>query len=279
VPYDPPAEYLQRYDAQPYTGVVQPRLTADQLERAKRRPPAIAFDERDRQRLEALYDGEVSYHDAQLGIFVERMKRLGLWDDTVFVVTSDHGEEFFEHQSFGHGHSLFEELLHVPLLFRHPGSVPANGRITSAVSTIDIGPTIIEAAGVDAARTRTFEGQSLLSTMRGLDRPGPDVAFSDFLDDRRTVTAGSRWKLILRGINAEFFDLQNDPTEQREMNMQAHPIASRYCRILLGQFLGATNRARWIEAEQGTPANRFNAETTVMDAETRAQIRALGYAN
>ena len=151
------------------------------------------------------------------------MKRLGLWDDTVFVVTSDHGEEFYEHQSYGHGHSLYEELLHVPLLVRFPGAVPPNGRITTAVSTIDIGPTVVEAAGLEAERMRTFEGHSLVSTMRGLDRPGPDVAFSDFLDDRRAITAGSRWKLILRGIKT--VEYRSQPT--RIIGERFHIYASK----------------------------------------------------
>src|SRR5262249_38284887 len=117
VPYDPPKQFLDLYDAQPYDGQIRPRMTAELLEQAKRNPPKVTFTPRDRQRLEALYDGEVSYHDHELGEFVKRLKQLGLWENTVFVMTSDHGEEFNDHGSWGHGHSLYQELLHVPVLF------------------------------------------------------------------------------------------------------------------------------------------------------------------
>lgn len=276
VPYDPPAEFLSMYDSQPYEGIVQPRQTASQLEQAKRNPPTVTFTDRDRQRLAALYDGEVSYHDRELGKFIDRLKQLGLWENTLFVITADHGEEFYDHQSYGHGHTLYEELLHVPLIFRFPAGIPKGTRIDSVATTVDIGPTLMDAVGLPAPPT--FEGQTLWGTMRGQPRPGPMVAFSDFLDDRRAIT-GSHYKLILKGINAEYYDLARDPHEQNKLDSSRMPVASRYLRMLIGQFLGATNRAKWLEAEQGRPVNRFGAQTTNVDQEMRQQIRALGYAN
>jgi hypothetical protein len=80
------------------------------------------------------------------------------------------------------------------------------------------------------------------------------MAVSDFLDDRRTIRAGG-FKLILNGVNPTFFDLRTDPNEKRELPAGAHPIARRYCRILLGQFLGATDLGYYLPATQTkTPA-------------------------
>jgi arylsulfatase A-like enzyme len=276
VPYDPPKRLLELYDPEPYGGVISPRKTPDLLEKAKRNPPAVTFNERDRQHLEALYDAEVTYHDEEMGKFVERLTGLGLYDQVLFAVTSDHGEEFYEHGSYGHGHSVYQELVHVPMIFRRPGLVPAGQRIEHTVGTLDIAPTILTATGL--AVPDVMEAQDRMAHIRGEQPAKPAVAFSDFLDDRRAIRAG-RYKLILSGINATFFDLEADPGEKRELDARSHPIARRYCRILLGQFLGAKNLRDWLSAEQKADAPRFERENTAIDEKTREGLKALGYAN
>lgn len=273
VPYDPPAEFLQMYDSRTdYAGQVRPRMTGDLLERAKRTPPAVTFDASDRRRLEALHDGEISYHDRELGRFLERLQQLGVDDDTVILITADHGEEFSDHGSWGHGHSVYQELLHVPLIVWRPGTVPAQ-RISHTVSTVSVSRTVLELAGVDGLRSA--EGRSLVPDIRGEVLPGPQVAFSDFLDDRRVIRAG-RWKLILRGYNTTMFDLESDPGEQRELEIEDRPIAGRYLRVLLGQYLGALDRGNWLSGNQQA-RGALSGGSADMDAETCAQLRALGY--
>jgi arylsulfatase A-like enzyme len=275
VPYDPPTEYLNMYDEREYAGQVVPRNTADLLEKAKRNPPTITLDASDQRRLVGLYDGEVSYHDHWFGQFVDRLKALGVYDDTLFVITSDHGEEFNDHGSYGHGHTVYQELLHVPLMFRLPGRVPAGQRVSQTVSTVDIGPTVFE--GTNIPPEATAEGHSLQPYLRGEVPAMPAVAFSDMLDDRRVIRSG-RWKLVLRGVNPSFFDLQVDPTEQRDLGTTGRPVAMRYCRILLGQFLGAKNRLRWIEADQTVRGTNLQQENTAIDPVLQQQLGALGYA-
>ena len=276
VPYDPPNEYLQMYDPAEYTGQVKPRMTGDLLEKAKRNPPQVVFDARDKRRLEALHDGEITQHDRYFGAFLERLSELGLSDDTLIVVTSDHGEEFNDHGSWGHGHSVYQELLHVPLMFRLPNRLPAGTRVGDAVSTLDISATVTELLGVPGMAQN--EGHTLVGLMFGEAPSQPPVAFSDFQDDRRVITTG-RWKFIVRGnLTSTMFDLVADPREQRQMDASASPIGWRYSRMLLGQFLGATNRGDWLSAEQkgGTQLQREDAE---MDDTIRDQLRALGYAH
>ena len=275
VPYDPPDEFLNMYQREPYTGSVRPRLTADMLEKAKRVPPKLTLNDRDRQYIEDLYDGEVSYHDRYLGLFVERLKKLGLYDQVVFVVTADHGEEFYDHGSYGHGHSVYQELLHVPFMLRFPGVVPAR-HIPETVSTVDVTPTVLAAAGVPVPDV--MEGADRMAHLLGALPEGPAVAFSDFLDDRRVIRAG-RWKLILRGLNATLFDLKSDPHEKVELDQNAHPIAMRYCRILLGQFLGAPDRGDWLTATPKGKSVDLSSEAVNMDDATKAGLKALGYAN
>ena len=276
VPYDPPGEYLRMYDPSEYSGQIKPRMTGDLLERAKRRPPAVVFDARDKRRLVALHDGEITQHDHFLGLFIDRLVDLGVWEDTLLVVTSDHGEEFDDHGSWGHGHSVYQELLHVPLMFRLPNRLPAGAQIPNAVSTLDVAATVTELVGVSPMPKN--EGQTLVGLMRGAPPEKPTVAFSDFQDDRRVITTG-RYKLILRGnLTSTMFDLIADPHEKNELDASASPIGRRYSRMLLGQFLGATDRGDWLSAEQksGTQLERENAE---MDDTIRDQLRALGYAH
>jgi choline-sulfatase len=274
VPYDPPDEFLSLYKKGEYTGQVAPRKTPDQLAEAKKNPPKITFNAADKQYLKDLYDGEVSYHDHYLGLFIERLQKLGLYDDTIFVVTADHGEEFDEHGSWGHGHSVYQELLWIPYIVRFPGVVPAAKRISEATSSMTIFPTVLEAAGVPLPNV--LEERSVLSWMRGAPPPAVAVAFSDFLDDRRVIRAG-RWKLILRGTNETMFDLGSDPTEQKELDRSKHPIAARYMTLLLGQFLGARDRRNWLRANQGQGV-KLERENAAIDETLREQLKAIGYA-
>src|SRR4029077_13947160 len=176
-----------------YAGPIRPRQTAEQPSKAKLVPPKLTLDADDRAYLEALYDAEVTYHDRALGSFIERLKKLGLYDTTLFVVTADHGEEFYDHNSFGHGHSMYQELIHVPLVLRFPALIPPS-RIRETVSTVDIAPTVLSAAGVPVPDV--MEGIDRMPQLRGGAAPAPAAAFSDFLDDRHAIRAG-RWKLIL----------------------------------------------------------------------------------
>ncbi len=276
VPYDPPDELLRMYDPNPeaYTGIVRNRMTGNQLGDAK--VGRLTFSAADAARLAALHDGEISYHDRELGVFLEKLRELGLYDDTVFVITSDHGEEFDEHGSWGHGHSVYQELLHVPLVVRWKAAGSAGVRIPDVVSTMDIAPTVLEATGVDVPDV--FEGRSLVGHLHGAAPPGPPVAFSDFLDDRRVIRAG-RWKLILRGnLTWTMFDLEEDPGEERQLDRSnANPVALRYTRILLGQFLGASDRTAWLTGGRGRPAQVLPQQDSQIDAELCRQLQQLGY--
>lgn len=274
VPYDPPDEFLSLYKKGEYSGPVSPRKTPEQLAEAKKVPPKMTFSDADKQQLRDLYDGEVSYHDHYMGLFIERLKTLGLYDDTVFVVTADHGEEFDEHGSWGHGHSVYQELLWIPYIIRLPDVVPAGKRIGETVSSMSIFPTVLEAVGV--APPNVLEDRSVLGWLRGGPPPAVPVAFSDFLDDRRVIRAG-RWKLILRGTNETMFDLGSDPTEQKELERAKYPIASRYTTMMLGQFLGARDKRNWLGGGRGHGV-KLEKENANIDQTLREQLKAIGYA-
>jgi arylsulfatase A-like enzyme len=264
VPYMPPREYLAKYDSDPYSGQVVGTETAKILEKIK--VGAFRPNERDKRRLEALYDGEISYHDDHLARIVAAFESAGLLEDTAIVVTSDHGEEFFDHGSVGHGHSLYEELLHVPLLVRAPGRGEGAGRRTDAeVGLVDVLPTACELLRVPCPGE--VEGLSLVPLLGGGTGGYPRAVFSEFLDGQRAARLG-RWKLIVRGSSTTLFDLKSDPDETRDMS-DAAPVALAVMRELLGAHLG-----RFVGGEREP---RHASEEVRIDRETRAQLEALGY--
>lgn len=118
-----------------------------------------------------LYDGEIAFVDRYLGFLFEHLRsHPDIWENTVVVVTSDHGEEFGEHGGTSHGKTCHEESTRVPLLVRIPGVSPRH--VERRVSTIDVVPTVLELVGVKAARSE-LDGRSLLSSWRNrpLRRP------------------------------------------------------------------------------------------------------------
>lgn len=148
--YEPPAPYAEVVGgraAREYRGPVDGRFDPMQpwIDPATEIPPADFAHALD------LYDGEIAAVDAALGRLFARLDELGVTERTLVIVTSDHGEEFRDHGSFGHGHSLYEETVRVPLVVRAPGAGARIEGAHAAAATIDIAPTIAAWAGVDSA--------------------------------------------------------------------------------------------------------------------------------
>ena len=149
-------------------------------------------------------------------------------------------------------------------------------RVPHAVGTVNIAATVTDFLGVPGMPTQ--QGTSLANHMLGVNAPGPRVAFSDFQDERRVITAG-RWKFILRGnLTSTLFDLQADPRERQQLPAGTSAIAQRFCRVMLSQFLGSTDRGNWTSSQQGR-GTQLETTNAVMDDEIQGQLRALGYAN
>lgn len=98
--------------------------------------------------LKGLYLGEASYADHEIGRFIALLERLGLYDQSLVIVTSDHGEEFGEHRGFDHGRTLYDELVSVPLIVKYPAEMHAGEVVTTPVSLVDIASTIAEVTGL-----------------------------------------------------------------------------------------------------------------------------------
>jgi arylsulfatase A-like enzyme len=273
VPYRPPDEFLRLYGDPAYRGPVNFRRDALMLEHIKSGKVRLA--ERDREHLSALYDGEISYHDVHFAAILGALERRGFADDTLVIVTSDHGEEFWDHGSVGHGHSVYDELLHVPLFVRHPGIAERIARLDEPVGLVDVVPTILDALGLEIPED--LSGRSFLPRLLG-DHPAmPPSVISGFMENWRTVVIDGL-KLQQRPYGRQaLFDLMVDPGEENDVSA-SRPLALRYARGVLGLRLAATpadGSADTTSRRRRAPAHQ--AESTEIDAETAAQLRALGY--
>ena len=125
---------------------------------------------RSRKHMRELYEGEIRFTDEHIGKVEAKLRELGLWDDTLIVITADHGEEFHEHGGWWHGTTLYEEQIHVPLLVKWPkGKVGAPARVDDhPVRHIDIVPTLLAQAG--APIPAAMQGRDLAVPMARAQR-------------------------------------------------------------------------------------------------------------
>jgi choline-sulfatase len=266
VPYRPPQDFLSLYDTEPYAGPVDFAKSSELLEQIKLGQLPLAA--RDKQRLMALYDGEISYHDVHFDAILAGLQNRGLADDTMVVVTADHGEEFWDHGSVGHGHSLFDELLHVPLLVRLPGVTQRGDRVPADVGLVDVAPTILEALG--ETPPESMIGRSFLPELLGDTVDAPRASVSGFMEVGRAIAIG-RYKLVQHALSrCSLFDTQSDPRETQDIGAE-HPLALRYLRGQLGLALADSGE----RATRNTPI--YAAQKTLIDPATEQQLRALGY--
>jgi choline-sulfatase len=270
VTYAPPADQLRMYHPEPYRGPLGPTL--DGFEQAAISQGKRKVSAADVRWMRALYDGEISYHDLHLGRFLRGLAGADLLDETLLVITNDHGEEIGDHGRHGHGHTLYQELIRSPLLMRHPPLFPA-GPVEEVVEMVDLTPTIVEALGLPAQPD--LDGVSLLPTLGGRPPGIPSYALSEFLDDQRALMVG-RWKL-LAGVAGwrKLFDLQVDPEEKADLASQA-PIARRLCEQHLGEALATPDKAARLRDVRSSP-RRFQTSRVDYDPELRRQLEALGY--
>jgi len=190
-----------------------------------------------------LYDADICANDYQLLKLFSRIEDAGWGDDMIFILTSDHGEEFFDHGGTCHAYSLYNELLHVPLLIYAPGLLPEGKRITNPVMTIDIYPTLLEM--LDIAVPEGIKGKSLLPLINEDPSWDDRPVYAENTEDPGGRLMGSGagvtktiivkpWKLIINfkspsDMNKpkyELFNLDSDPGEKKNL-AKIHPSLVR----------------------------------------------------
>jgi arylsulfatase A-like enzyme len=158
--FDPHFSYIlhEDYNYYPdYSGLLHSGESYKELlEKAPR------MSRNDIEYVKALYDSEISFTDAHIGRLLDRLKELGLYDNTLIVFTADHGEEFVERGGYyiGHGHTLYQEQIHVPLIIKFPGGSKQKV-IENYVGLIDLLPSIIDYVGLTIPSEYRYEGNTI----------------------------------------------------------------------------------------------------------------------
>ncbi len=193
-----------------------------------------------RERHIAAYDSEIAFADRHVGKIVEKLKEEGLYDDTIFVITSDHGEAFNEHGFYFHGQTLYNTVMNVPMIIRVPGWFPR--QVEGPVSIIDIAPTVLDLMGVTIPQE--FEGVNLSQVMLGR-RPVPErpvfmelLPYTAFPEHHRAVVYGDQKLIVNFTLDVEeFYDLSEDRMEQNDLIRERPEDAARL-REMLDEFMG-----------------------------------------
>lgn len=127
------------------------------------------ISQRDLDHVVALYDAEIHWVDRHIGDIIQTLKDQGNWENTILMVISDHGDEFFEHNSIGHRSTLFAEQCRIPMILRVPGKTPEGRRVPAISRIYDVAPTLLDFGG--APRLEEAEGTSLRQTIDGRGQP------------------------------------------------------------------------------------------------------------
>lgn len=207
------------------------------------------------------YDGEILYTDENVSELLTFLDTKGLAHRTLVILISDHGEQFGEHDAWGHGNTLYNTLLHVPLIMRAPGIVPRGRRISDVVGLIDVVPTVLDVLGLPAYGPA--QGRSLVPLWRGGSLPERTL-FAE--EDTWFQLVGAfappyKWIFSADGVSAQAFDLLHDPGENKDL---AASLTGR------GEPLLAEFRAACASAQEPPRA-------PPLDRSVRDKLRALGY--
>jgi arylsulfatase A-like enzyme len=155
----------------------------------------------------------VAFTDQQIGRLLDRLAQLGIDDNTLVILTGDHGESFAEHDTWFSGSTLYNASTRVPMIFRFPNRLPRARAVPAPSMSVDLAPTILDVIG--APIPDVFEGQSLLPLMLGHSAGDDRLAFTELADRSEVAVADRYWKLIWssREQATRLYYLGDDPNE------------------------------------------------------------------
>ncbi len=216
--FDPHAAYVEHEShdfggPQGYVGDVESGLLFRELRRMEG-----TTDEADLAEIIRLYDSEIAFTDRQIGLLLDELRATGEFDDTLIIVTADHGEEFLDHKKFGHTKSLFDELINVPLIIKPPASMELEPAVVEEpVALIDVYPTILGAASIPVAKE--LAGRPLLP-----EAPTERILFSETGRVRSSIAAIQGTFKYIEHANGRtrLFDRASDPNEKASV-LAEHP--------------------------------------------------------
>ncbi|MFP6664438.1 MAG: sulfatase [Deltaproteobacteria bacterium] len=225
----------------------------------------------------AKHAGEAHFVDAELAKLFAALRDAGILDQTIVIITSDHGESFGEGGHVGHSGAMVESVMRVPLLVWAPGRVPAGRRIDTQISIVDLMPTILDLLG--AAPPSVSNGYSLAGFLRGEKTPAlPTLRFAEAPNGKNRTTrivarrADRKWVIDpLAGGAVEAFDLGPDGREKIRAAAQTDTTEGRLLQKAFEREVADTRRRFSLETAAATVLD------TELDSITAKKLKALGY--
>lgn len=212
-----------------------------------------------------MYDEEVRYVDRWVGKLLAGLKAAGVYDNSLIVITADHGEELFDRGGMDHGHSMHDEVLRVPLLVKWPKGQAADKRVTQTVASADLAGTFLE-----LARAPDFNGKKPKALPRNNGGPG-EMVYSEatLYDLEQTALTTDRYRVIYHPTEGRFevYDRAKGRSEMRDL---ADTDAALDLRVHLKQLTQAAQAAA--QANEGKTSGSIS-----LSEHTKDRLRALGY--
>jgi arylsulfatase A-like enzyme len=245
------------------------------------------ISDKTKQNIIDLYDGEIKYTDLFfVRPILDKLKELGLYKKSLIILTSDHGEEFYDHKAWLHDHSIYDEGIRIPLIVKLPDNEFAGRQIENIVRITDIFPTILDQMRIESNDT-PIDGTSLFPLLHGKEKTHrtfvSDLALREFETAPTVISLNKdNFKFILNkkitspytksvvrnfdGAQIELYDLENDPKETK--NLAANIAYRQMSFDLIVQINRLYERADSITK---------NRDEVTMDQSLRERLRALGY--
>jgi arylsulfatase A-like enzyme len=269
-PYGAPPPFAELYDPS-YTGKIKDGSLKTLKEVENR---SLKITKRGMEHLKALYDEGLRFADYQLQKVVEKLRQLNILDNTILIISSDHGEGFLQHGRMLHSSTVYEELIQIPLIIKLPSSLkPLNHAVTSLVESIDLMPTVLEWLEIPYA-AESFDGKSMVPIIFSSKSFHKDFIFSRSAGEYPLICIrDKRYKYILHFYNYqknrdftqdELYDLSEDSAEKKNLINERPGVAARLRKHLL----------KWIEEKRKI---KYEAEKSQVEEKIKSQLRALGY--
>lgn len=271
-PYNPPPPYNSIFHDFTYTGTLVPSGKTFKAANKNKR----MVDDEDLRHFIAFYDGGIRYTDEEIGKFMVYLRDAGLYDQSLIIITSDHGEAFKEHGSLGHRQLYYRPNLHIPLIMRIPSYPTKEVRISELVQSIDLLPTVLDAAGLSAHPEA--QGNSLLPLVNRYKNPlnrllwrvfhpfgrEADISFAEFFNKDEWSIIDDGYQVISNAelSSMQLFNLKDDPLAKINIASDHSEITER----VLDKWEKLYN-----------PENNFASPEITIDAKTREELGALGY--
>ncbi|MCX5776863.1 MAG: sulfatase-like hydrolase/transferase [Candidatus Firestonebacteria bacterium] len=197
------------------------------------------------KRLMAYYYGLCTMTDDLCGKIFNELKKMGVWDETLVIMTTDHGEHLGEYGLFGKT-TFLEPIINMPLIIKPAGGKPKVGKTTDLVELMDVAPTILEAAGVPAPES--MQAESLLPVMEG-KKKGKEQVLVEFTNAKKTLkgkclrTNKYKYNIWFPGNEEELYDMEKDPAEKKNLAKDPkHAGALSDMRVRMISHLSATEK-------------------------------------